>query len=258
MISESDISVGLVNYKSFDVTSVCLELLSKAVDVSKIPIWVVDNDSGDESLAYLKSLDWIRLIERKPAPQEAGFVAHGAGLDMILERVTTKYLLILHTDTFIYDSDIIQKMLGKCRSDEKIAAMGCMEPVFRSRPHAVLRYVMRGAKYHFRKTKLKLGLRSRRPKLHYETHLKSFCAMWNVDIVKKNGLHFSMENMVPGYAMQDRLSQLGYELVAVPPKVMFSGLDHIDKGTASARDGVRINFRKAGKYQEKLGRARSA
>lgn len=258
MISESDISVGLVNYKSFEVTSVCLELLHKAIDVSKMPVWVVDNDSRDESLAYLKSLDWIRLIERNPTAGEAGFVAHGSGLDMILERVTTKYLLILHTDTFIYDSAIIRTMLDKFRSDENIAVVGCMEPVWRSTPHAILRYVTRGAKYYFRKTKLKLGLKSRRPKLHYETHLKSFCALWNVDIVREHGLHFNMENKVPGYAMQDRLSQLGYKPVAVPSKEMFSGLDHIDKGSASTRDGVRINLRRAGKYQEKLGRARNA
>ncbi|MDR2186914.1 MAG: hypothetical protein LBE62_02550 [Azonexus sp.] len=258
MLSTANISIGLVNYKSPEVTSVCLELLKKAIDVSTIPIWVIDNDSGDESLEYLKSLDWIRLIERKPVAGEAGFIAHGAGLDMILERVGTPYLLILHTDTFIYDPAIIQTMLNICEADAGVAAVGCLEPIWRSRPHLMWRYVTRGVKYYFRKMKIKIGLPSRWPKLHYETYLKSFCALWNVNIIRKHDLHFNMENRIPGYAMQDRLSQLGCKIIAIPPREMFSGLDHIEKATASTQGGVRINFRTAGKYQEKLKRARNA
>jgi GT2 family glycosyltransferase len=255
---ESDISIGLVNYKTFEMTFTALDLIRKSVDVSKVPVWVVDNDSNDASLAHLKTLDWIRLIERKPPAQETGFMAHGCALDMILERVTTKYLLILHTDTFIYDPAILHILLDKIMADDRVAAVGCMEPVWRSLPHTLLRYVSRGTKYYFRKTKIAFGITSRRPKLHYETHLKSFCALWNTDILRQHELTFMMDNRVPGYEMQDRLSRLGYELVAIPSRVMFAYLDHVDKGTASAKDGVRINIRRFGKFQEKLNKAKSS
>ncbi len=50
MKSEKDfddfsLSIALVNYKTPEVTKLCLELLKKAVDVNKVTVWVVDNDS---------------------------------------------------------------------------------------------------------------------------------------------------------------------------------------------------------------------
>jgi len=112
-------SIALVNYKTPEVTKLCLELLHKALDVNKVPVWVVDNDSKDDSLAYLKSLDWIKLIERTPVANEHGFMAHGRALDMILERVDTDYLLLLHTDTLIYDVTVIKRMLEQLSKKSK-------------------------------------------------------------------------------------------------------------------------------------------
>lgn len=249
-----DFSIVLVNYKSFEMTSTCLELIKKAVNISEVPVWVVDNDSNDASLAYLKSLNWIRLIERKPPKQEVGFMAHGCALDMALEKITTKFLFLLHTDTFIYDADIFKIMLEKCTADEKVVAVGCMEPVHRSLPHTLSRLAMRGTKYYFRKLKIALGLKSRRPKLHYELYLKSFCSLWNIDIIKRHGMTFSMGDKIPSYAMQDQLPKLGYKLVTISPRTMFNHLDHIDKGTASAMDGVRINRRKVQKSKDILNK----
>ena len=93
MKSEKDfddfsLSIALVNYKTPEVTKLCLELLKKAVDVNKVTVWVVDNDSKDESLAYLKSLNWINLIERKPVLNEHGFMAHGRALDLSLIHIS--------------------------------------------------------------------------------------------------------------------------------------------------------------------------
>jgi GT2 family glycosyltransferase len=255
--TNSSFSIALVNYKTHDVTSICLDLLSKAINSSGVTVWVVDNGSNDASLDFLKSQDWIRLIERSPPAGEAGFMAHGGALDMILERVDTKYLLLMHTDTFIYDPTIFDVLLEKCVHDEKVAAVGCLEPVWRSLPHLFLRYVSRGAKYYYRKYKLALGLKSRRAKFHYETHLKSFCTLWNVDIIRKHGMTFSMGNRTPSYEMQDQLTNLGYKLVSLSTDVMFKYLDHVDKATASAKDGVRINDRRLSKYKNVLGRAKN-
>ena len=252
-----DLSIVLVNYKSLKMTSICLDFLRKAVDVSEVPVWVVDNGSKDDSSVYLKSIDWIRFIERTPPSQEAGFMAHGRALDLVLEQVNTKYLLLLHTDTFIFNPSIIAIMLGKIEANDRVAAVGCLEPVFRGRFHTALRYVTRGAKYYFRRLKISLGMSSRRPKLHYEVYLKSYCCLWNVHLAKKHGMSFSMADRIPSYEMQDQLSSLGYTFVKVPARTMFSYLDHIDKGTASAKDGVRINDRRVERYQKLLDTNRS-
>ncbi|EXI90766.1 MAG: Glycosyl transferase family 2 [Candidatus Accumulibacter regalis] len=247
-------SIALVNYKSLEMTSICLDLLQKAVDVSEIPVWVVDNDSNDASLEYLRSIDWIKLIERKPPGEEVGFLAHGRALDMILEKVSTEYLLLLHTDTFIYDPAIIDIMLEKFSADDRVAAVGCMEPVLRKLPHTVWRTATRGTKYYFRRLKMALGLKTRPPTLYYEVYFKSFCALWNVNIIKSHGMSFSMGEKIPGYEMQDELPRLGYRFVRIAPREMFRYLDHIDKGTASAKDGIRLKRGKIRKYQNIVGK----
>ena len=58
-------TVCIVNYKTLDLTRLCLRCISK---FARYPheVIVVDNDSQDESLEYLRSLNGIRLIERRP------------------------------------------------------------------------------------------------------------------------------------------------------------------------------------------------
>ncbi len=252
--SQPQLSIVLVNYKSPEMTTICMDLLQKSVDVSVVPVWVVDNDSKDESLAFLKSLNWINLIERKPVDQEAGFMAHGCALDLVLKKVTTKYLLLLHTDTFVHDASIIQIMLDKCLADDMVVAVGCREPEARSLIKNIGRMITRGSKYYFRKIKVMMGMKSRPPRPHFEVYLKSYCALWNVEIIRRNGMSFSMGERTPSYEMQDRLPLLGYKIVEIPAKTMFDHLDHIEKGTISATNGFRKNHRRVGDYQKKLGK----
>ena len=101
-------SIVLVNYKTHELTSICLKLLYKIFKDSGVQVWVVDNDSADESTEYLRSLDWIHLIERMPVPDEPGFMAHGCALDLVLDEITTDYLFLLHTDTLIHDPEIFK------------------------------------------------------------------------------------------------------------------------------------------------------
>ena len=231
--SFSDLSIVLVNYKTVEVTSITLALIEEAIDVSQVPVYVVDNNSNDASLVHLKSLDWIHLIERRPEGPEVGYMAHGRALDLALAEVKTKYVLLLHTDTFIYDATIIQMMLDALNADNKIAAIGCLEQVQRTRLETVWRVSIRACKYYLRRIKVALGMKTREPRLFYEVYLKSFCTLWNVDIIKQHGLSFAMVDRIPGYEMQDRLPELGYRFSAIHPRKIFQYLDHIEAGTVA-------------------------
>ena len=61
------ITVLLPNYKTPELTRLCLRSLRKYTDFTKLQVLAVDNASGDESVEYLRSLPWIRLIERSAA-----------------------------------------------------------------------------------------------------------------------------------------------------------------------------------------------
>jgi GT2 family glycosyltransferase len=67
-------SIVLVNYKTPELTRICLELLQEHVQKAGIAIWVVDNGSADASVEYLRSLDWINLIERDAPTKEPGSI----------------------------------------------------------------------------------------------------------------------------------------------------------------------------------------
>lgn len=252
MTKTSKFSIALVNYKTHDLTKNCLELLRETASAQGIPVWVVDNDSGDDSTDYLRSLDWINLIERASPGREAGHIAHGKALDMILERIDTDYVLLLHTDTFIYDPRVFQLLLDRCTAHSKVAAAGCVEQLNRGLVRTVWRHSSRYCKHYFRRGLRALGLPGRPPKPWKEQHLKSFCTLWNAKAMKQHGLHFCMDDRVPGYTLQDRMVELGYDISLVSPGRLFKYLDHVQSGTVAAAGGYDANHRRTRMYNRAL------
>ena len=248
-LTKPNFSIALVNYKTPEVTAICLDLLKKAINVSNVPVYVVDNNSNDESLVYLKSLDWIHLIERKTETPEVGFMAHGRALDLALKQVNTDYLLLMHTDTLIYNPEIFDILLKKISANDHIAAVGCLEQVNRPVYATAWRVLLRGIKYYTRKVKVIFGVKTREPRLFYEVYLKSFCTLWNAKIIKAHDMSFAMVERIPGYEIQDQLPKLGYEFVAIPPSQMFLYLDHIEAGTVSMVSALGQNHKRVKNYQ---------
>jgi GT2 family glycosyltransferase len=247
-------SIVLVNYKTFDLTKICLDLLFEHVQQTNIPVWVVDNGSADESIEYLRSLQWINLIERDAPAKEPGHIAHGKALDMALARIDTDYLFLMHTDTFIYDTQVFAMMMKYCTRDPNVAAVGCTEQLNRGTLRTLWRFTSRLFKHHYRRLKLTLGLRSKEPKPYRETHLKSFCTLWNSRLIKQHGLHFQIDDRVPGYELQDRMLQLGHKVEFLSPGKVFSYLDHVQAGTVAAAGGYAGNHRRTRMYRNMLKR----
>lgn len=233
-------SIALVNYKTLELTKISLELLKKHldhhdIDASRVDVWVVDNHSQDASIEYLRTLDWIHLLERAPTAHEEGFVAHGKGLDLVLQQIKSDYLFLMHTDTFIYDAKVFDWMLKFCLADEKIAAVGCLEQLNRGYLRTSWRITSRFFKHYSRRFRLFLGFNARQPKPFVEEYLKSFFALWNVRLMKQQGYSFLMENRIPGYALQDKLKLDGYKLKVISPMNLFKFLDHVEAGTVGLR-----------------------
>jgi GT2 family glycosyltransferase len=252
--SPKNFSIVLVNYKTPEITKICLDLLHQHLGNENVPIWVVDNYSADESTEYLRTLGWINLIERSITAPEAGHIAHGKALDMVLERIDTDYLFLLHTDTFVFDKNVFPMMMNKCVKNPNVAAVGCVEQLNRGTTRTLWRYSSRLFKHHFRRMKKSLGLRTREPKPYKEVYLKSFCTLWNCKLIKQHGMHFSMDDRVPGYTLQDRMTELGYAVEMLSPRKIFSYLDHIQSGTVAAAGGYDSTHRRTKMYNNILKR----
>lgn len=254
----ANFSLVLVNYKTPDLTRMCLELLREHVTQNQIPVWVVDNDSADASLDYLRSLDWINLIERPSPGKEAGHIAHGKALDLALGKVTTDYLFLLHTDTLVYDKEVFAMMMREGKKTPDMAAVGCVEQINRGAVRDTWRLTSRLCKHYIRRAKTRLGLKSKEPKPYRETHLKSFCTLWNARLMKSQGLHFCMDDRVPGYTLQDRMTALGYGIKFLSPRKIFHYLDHIQSGTVAAAGTYGKDHRRTKMYQATLKRFQAA
>lgn len=256
-------SIAIVNYKTMELTRACLDFLKKHLDAGlNAVVWVVDNNSQDESTTYLRSLEWINLIERAaPSSVEKGFIAHGNGLDAILEKINTDYLFLMHTDTFVHDPSVFDHMLRIMHSKQNVAAIGCLEQQHRGFVRSTWRLVSRFLKMNSRKIGLRLGINSRQPKSLSEQHIKSFFACWDVRILRQFGYTFLMDDRNPGYELQDRLKEKGYSIETIGSGELFQYLDHIKAGTKSSKPRPQPSMRKrieaGGLHRSPLSRLQS-
>lgn len=231
-------SIILVNYKTLEMTRKCLHFLRESLKNLDADVWVVDNNSDDDSTVFLRQLDWIKLIERHPERPEPGYVAHGMALDLALAHIETDYVFVMHTDTMIYDPDIFGIMLKSCCEDADSVAAGCVDQVHRGKVRSCWRVANRFMKHYSRRMKLALGITSRPPKAYVEHYLKSFFTLWNARILKQHQLAFSRDDKSPGYAAQDKLIEMGYKIERLPTKTVFRYLDHLQGGTKALGLGI--------------------
>lgn len=183
-------------------------------------------------------------------------MAHGNALDVALEKIDSDFLFVLHTDTMIYDPHIFEIMMARCLVDPKVVGVGCVDQVYRGTLRTLWRIITRFIKHQIRRLKLTIGMTSRPPKPWIELHLKSFCALWNIRIIKERGLSFCMADRNPGYEMQDRLVAQGYRIEHLSSKKMFGYLDHIQSGTVAENGAYHKGHRRVKAYQaimESLG-----
>jgi GT2 family glycosyltransferase len=83
-----------------------------------VDVWVVDNDSVDGSVAFLKeNYDWIKLIENK---ENVGFAKAN---NQALQNIDAKYVLLLNPDT-ILSTDTLKKSLDYLNNNVNTGALG--------------------------------------------------------------------------------------------------------------------------------------
>jgi len=86
------VTIVTANFNTLDFIKLCI---SKAFELSDLPfeMIVVDNGSTDGSLHYLRSDKRIKLLELSQN------IGHGQALDYAMKHVTTKYVVVIDSDT---------------------------------------------------------------------------------------------------------------------------------------------------------------
>ncbi|SRR5579883_621973 len=224
------VTILVPHYKTLELTKLCLRLLRHYTDSHLAKIIVIDNDSQDESLAYLRTLSWIELIERRAIPGESAVQSHARALDMALDGVTTPYVLSIHTDTLVKHPEWLTFLLEQIEKRPTIAGVGSWKlenkPLFR-RLLKRLEWMIQRC-YYGLVGKRQHGLEGVGENYYY---LRSHCAMYRTSLLKQLNLHFGDGDAVAGKEMHKRLLEAGYEMIFLPSEVLIQYVEHINHAT---------------------------
>ena len=161
---------------------------------------MIDNDSADASLEYLRTLKWITLVERKTAG-ESGPVMHARALDDALKLVDTPFFAVMHTDTIVGSDKWLDYLLGAFDGSPKLAGVGSWK----------LEKVSRLKYYGQRLEELVRRIFRRRRRDPEERYLRSHCAVYRTEPVRQHTRGFD-DGETAGRSLHRMLVAAGYEM----------------------------------------------
>ena len=228
--SGKEVTILVPNYRTPEITKICMRLLRKHTDLARAHIIAIDNHSGDASLDYLRSLKWIELIERPPADDDTPPLSHSRALDLALARVTTPYVLSIHTDTFVKRPDWLDVILAPFAKDPQVAGVGSWKLEYKSRLAILGRDIEKFWKLGLEKL---TGRKTYHPvrfdtSLHY---LRSHCAMYRTDVIRALNTGFSDGDSTAGSVMHRKMVEAGYKMVFLESEDLGAYVDHLNHAT---------------------------
>ncbi len=242
------VTILIPNYKTLTLTQLCLRLLRKYTTSDLAHIIVIDNDSQDESLAYLRTLNWIELIERPSVPGEAPAASHSSALDLALTQVKTPYVLSIHTDTLVKRPDWLPFLLTQIENNPRVAGVGSWKleskPLLKRWAKQLERAVQ--TRYYKLINKQNHSLEGTDENYYY---LRSHCALYRTDLIRQFNTGFGDGDTVAGKVMHKKLIDAGYKMIFLPSEQLGQYVDHINHATMVLNPalGARDKTIKAGK-----------
>lgn len=220
-------TICIVNYKTLESTRLCLRSLRKFTQYP-YEVVVVDNGSEDDSAEYLRTLKWIRLIERKPAENERGGYAHAAGLDAGLADCNTEFFVSMHSDVIVQRQDWLTDLIAYFGDGDVIACVGSGKIELTSKWRVVLKKAT-----DLRTFKRKV-LRTPDPMGIYRYYNRTICCVYRTEVLKDEKLSFGMDQakgLTGGKKLYFELIDRGHKTVELPCSVMGEYIIHLAHAT---------------------------
>jgi hypothetical protein len=224
------VTILIPNYKTPELTKLCMRLLKKNTNLNVADVIVIDNDSKDASLDYLRTLPWIKLIERQVPEGEPGYVSHALALDQALKEVKTPYVLSIHTDTLMTSSYWLPFLLKQMEKGPTIAAVGS----WKLETKAWYQRLFKSIEYYWQSFYFKLIGKEDHCLLGQGNnyyYLRSHCALYRMDLIKKYNLSFLDGDNPAGKLMHKKLVDAGYKMIFLPSETLGQYMDHLNHAT---------------------------
>jgi len=113
------LSIIIVNYNTEKLLKGCLESVYANANGTSLDIWVVDNNSRDNSVSMVKSqFPGVQVLEN---PSNVGF---SKANNMVISRRRSEYILLLNPDTVVM-GDAIERMVTFMNGHPEVGIAGC-------------------------------------------------------------------------------------------------------------------------------------
>jgi GT2 family glycosyltransferase len=218
--SEPTVSICIPHWQVKELATLCLRAIRKHTNQISYEVVVVDNGSQDESLAYLRGLSWIRLVERGKQTPENWVKAFITALDIGFAKSRGRYFVIMHTDTIIKHPRWLERMMSPLESDPACAASGAWKLELRHPLHEFTKKATdtKKAKLWLRRVLLR---DSKARQLPRELCPRDYCALYRSEPIRQLGLRFCCGGRWDGYSARNRRTPRGAATpkpLAVPEK----------------------------------------
>jgi len=113
------LSIVIVNYNTEKLLGGCLESVYAGANGTPFDVWVVDNNSRDDSVNMVKSrFPSVRLVEN------ASNLGFSRANNEVISQSKPEYILLLNPDTLIVE-DAIEKMVKFMKANPRVGIAGC-------------------------------------------------------------------------------------------------------------------------------------
>ena len=247
-MSRPRVTVCIPHWESRVLAVPCLRSLrAHATPHAELEVLVVDNGSRDGSLDYLRSLPWVRLVER-PRESPANWPRNVfTAWDLAAEIGTGEFLVTMHADVFVRRADWLAPFLREMARGPHVAAAGSWKLQVDHPLYALEKRITGTVE---RAVKRLLG---RRPRVHGgPPYPRDYCAMYRRTTLLEHGVSFVPDDRRGGGVhAAERLWAAGFETAVFPVAEMAERVAHVAHGTAAAGHGKPLNHADAQRKAER-------
>jgi glycosyltransferase involved in cell wall biosynthesis len=225
------VTICIPHWHGGDLVKLCLRSIRRFTPADECEVIVVDNGSKDASLDYLRSVRWIRLIER-PDETHANWPRNVAtAWDLGAREARGKYYMIMHADVFARREGWLRLFVDALEADEKVGAAGGWKLEVVSPVYAALKRAtdVKAFRLWLRD---KLGKRTA-PKGVRDLFPRDYCAIYRLAPIREHGFSFVQTVRTAGEEIYVQLKSAGFRAQMIPTSELMQFIEHVAHGTAA-------------------------
>lgn len=224
------VTICIPHWQVRGLISLCLRSIRKHSKNYNVEVIIVDNGSKDESLDYLRSLKWIRLIERSEEGPENWPRNVFTAWDRGIREASGEYFISMHSDVFIKSDDWLDPYFERIQAGEEVAGVGAWKLELENPLYTAQKLIFNNALSAIKN----LFGRNKRISWRRGHYPRDYCAMYRRDIILEHELSFvPNDGRGGGYTIARRLWEAGYHTRMIPVRVLYKKMVHIAHGTAA-------------------------